>query len=335
MEAASTCAPIDTAGMVYKAVSLVLTDEGFCLPTRPAKAAQQAAEKVLEWSADRENKTTWKLFSDNLVTTLSTCFEDHVIVGKFQKQRERMWERYHKLRSSDSYRATWSKFLEALGCEAIAVFYQFVTDSLLEQLIKLRYPIMVESTDDEASLDFEECSAIRYAAGYVLRSLTKKLSRSKNKQELINCVQEMAEGADESTDSSTEWVRAVDRGGLIHVNDSTYNVFAEIELVVRKHLKRKRARDQDLHGLVDLIVSDEKVLFSWSIASVNWEEEDAEVLLTMIADHWVTMRGFSFAKSLMELYKKKNKQNIQKSKGLRKQLQKPTANHVQEDDGNP
>ena len=82
-------------------------------------------------------------------------------MGKFQKQRERIWGRYHKLRSSDSYRATLSKFLEALGCEAIAVFYQFVTDSLLEQLIKLRYPIMVESIDDEASLDFEECSAIR------------------------------------------------------------------------------------------------------------------------------------------------------------------------------
>ena len=55
----------------------------------------------------------------------------------------------------------------------------------------------------------------------------------------------------------------------------------------------QKARDQDLHGLVDLIVINEKVLFSWSIGSVNWEEEDAEVLLT-----------------------KKNKQNIQKSKGL-------------------
>ena len=135
-----------------------------------------------------------------------------------------MWGRYYKLRSSDSYRVTLSKFLEALGCEAIAVFYQFVTDSLLEQLIKLRYPIMVESIDDKASLDFEECSAIRYAAGYVLRSLTKKLSRSRNKQELINCLQEVEEGADKSTDSSTEWVRVVDRGGLIHVNDSTYNM---------------------------------------------------------------------------------------------------------------
>ena len=42
----------------------------------------------------------------------------------------------------------------------------------------------------------------------------------------------------------------------------------------------QKARDQDLHGLVDLIVINEKVLFSWSIGSVNWEEEDAEVLLT-------------------------------------------------------
>ena len=62
------------------------------------------------------------------------------------------------------------------------------------------------------------------------------------------------------------------------------------------------------------------MFFSWSIASVNWEQENADVLLKMIATHWVTVRGFSFAKSLMELYKKHLKQTIQKSKGLHKQL---------------
>ena len=94
-----------------------------------------------------------------------------------------MWGRYHKLRSSESYRTTWSKFLKALGCEAAGpIFYQFVTDSLMQQLIKLHYPIMVQSTDDEVGIDYEERCTIRYSAESIIRSLTKKILRSKDTQ---------------------------------------------------------------------------------------------------------------------------------------------------------
>ena len=38
----------------------MLKDEGFALPTGPAKVAQETAEKVLEWSS--ENKDGFKYF---------------------------------------------------------------------------------------------------------------------------------------------------------------------------------------------------------------------------------------------------------------------------------
>lgn len=83
---------------------------------------------------------------------------DHTDLKRIKKQR--MWEHYHKMRSSQSFRESWITFLKALGCEAIPVFYQFVTDS---QLIKLRYRVAsVQLADDEVSLDFEESSAVQY-----------------------------------------------------------------------------------------------------------------------------------------------------------------------------
>ena len=51
-----------------------------------------------------------------------------------------------------------------------------------------------------------------------------------------------------------------------------------------------------------------------------WEENEADALLHMLVDHWVTIRGYSFASSYVERYKQKQKKTVQKSKGLRKNL---------------
>ena len=48
-----------------------------------------------------------------------------------------------------------------------------------------------------------------------------------------------------------------------------------------------------------------------------WEENEADALLHMLVDHWVTIRGYSFASSYVERYKQKQKKTVQKSKGLR------------------
>ena len=308
--------------IVHSAVVLVLKDEGFSLPTVPAQMARQTAEKLLEWNS--ENKAAWQSFSESLVNTLSTCFEKDVVLGRIGKQRERMWSRYHKVRTHQSFRNTWITFLKAVGCEADPIFYQFVTDSVMELLIKLQYPVVSTSSTDEVCLDNTEQNAVRYIAGYSIRSLKKKMGRLKlvNKDELIKCLEEMVEN-ERSTHHSADWIKSVDRGGLVHVDDMTYTVFVEIELVTRRYLNSKSARDVNMSSIVELIMVDEDVLFSWSIVAAGWENETSEVLLRLIAKHFITLRGFSFAKSIMELYKKKVKQTVQKSKGLRKQLQNP------------
>ncbi len=83
---------------------------------------------------------------------------------------------------------------------------------------------------------------------------------------------EMSEDdVDESMDESGEWTRAVDRGALIHVSDMVYTVFATMELVLRWYLNSRRAHETDgLQKVTERIVSDEDVVFAWSIMSLNW-----------------------------------------------------------------
>ena len=54
--------------------------------------------------------------------------------------------------------------------------------------------------------------------------------------------------------------------------------------------------------------------------AVDMSEDVAQTLLNMIIDMWVTVRGFSFVKCYLELYKQRQKKITQRSKGLRKEL---------------
>ena len=41
----------------------------------------------------------------------------------------------------------------------------------------------------------------------------------------------------------------------------------------------------------------------WSVVSGEWEEEVGSVLLEMIVNEWVSIRGFSFASAWIEKFK--------------------------------
>ena len=60
--------------------------------------------------------------------------------------------------------------------------------------------------------------------------------------------------------------------------------------------------------------------FFGALLSVEGEEEESKALLELLVDHYITVRGFSFASGFVEKYKQAHKKSTQKSKGLRKQL---------------
>lgn len=145
------------------------------------------------------------------------------------------------------------------------------------------------------------------------------------KKELVQSLTTITEN-DAESDSvcrlDVDWIDSLNRGGLTHVNNMAYMLFTAMELALRQYLSTRRASEVScLDEATIRIINDDDVLLNWSILSVNLEETVAEELFKMIVAHWITLRGFSFAGALLEKYKQLNKKNVQKSKGVRKQLQ--------------
>ena len=115
---------------------------------------------------------------------------------------------------------------------------------------------------------------------------------------------------------STEWLVAVNRGGLITVNDSVYHLFLEAELEIRQHLSAANvSQDTNVKKiLLDKILENEEVLFHLDIISYNWEPVESLELFKIMIEHFITVRGFSFVAGFMELYKQSKKRSIGKQK---------------------
>ena len=126
----------------------------------------------------------------------------------------------------------------------------------------------------------------------------------------------------ELEDESETWTNAVDRGGLNHVSNMTFLMFESMELELRKHLKvtSESASAEAKEVMIKSVSENEDVLFFWSLVSANWSMKEADTLLRMIVEQWITVRGFSFTSAFLEKYKQANKKTVQKSKGLRKNL---------------
>ena len=78
--------------------------------------------------------------------SLSTVNDPH-------SHRECMWELYYKLCSCDGFRSLWEKFIQAsIGLEADPIFYQYVTKSIMEDLIKSMFQITTKASEAENSM---------------------------------------------------------------------------------------------------------------------------------------------------------------------------------------
>ena len=126
---------------------------------------------------------------------------------------------------------------------------------------------------------------------------------------------------DEMHDDSDDWMDSIDRGGgLKHITQMVYLLFTSIEPALRRYI----GLDQpSLTTMKDKIIDDEGVQSSWSTIAVDWEET-ATLLLNMIVDTWIKIRGHLTARAWLESYKLQQK-SVQKSKGIRKQLISSTS----------
>ena len=90
---------------------------------------------------------------------------------------------------------------------------------------------------------------------------------------------------DDDPGASADWIRAVDRGSLIHINNMTFELFLSMEQSIRRCVKA----GQELGDARSQLKEDENVLFYWSILTANRSDD---VDTTILVDLWITVRGF-------------------------------------------
>ena len=173
------------------------------------------------------------------------------------------------------------------------------------------------------NLTYKELNGIRYAAGFVPRAIKKKLQKKKKSDNPLNkdcilCLDELISGDGDAELSSSDLVNSLNRGGLVCVNDMTFELLLSMELELRSHLKINPTHLGD--ELVVQITESEDVLFLWSIISVSWDSDCSTALLKKIAKMWITVRGFAYASAWVEKMKVAQQKTTQKSKGLRKTI---------------
>ena len=280
----------------------------------------RAAEELDEWLKRPENQPSAEEFSSLLLSSVKACIPRDVTSTRL---REKMWTSYHQLRCSAGYISRWQGFLKrSLGVEGHPIFYQSVGNAILEKLVKEKCPVSESAgAEQQPSITTQELNALRYAAGYIPRALSKKLKKSAHplKDELQLCLLDLLDDGDEEGGTAEEWLNLVDRGSLKHVNESTFQVMVAMELELWKHLQSQKPPNF-VHRVTEHILKNEDVLFHWSIVACDWEQEEAEALLQQVVKMWVTIRGFSYASAWVEKFKSTSAKSLQKSKGLRKKL---------------
>ena len=195
---------------------------------------------------------------------------------------------------------------------------------MFQALIKEAFASKTAASVDPKPLTYEESNALRYVAGYVCHKLKKKLTASKHamREKLLLCLMDLCD-EDEEVSNSADWVHAVDRGGLVHVSENTFMSFERMEMIVCSVFNEEKASimmDGVKVELRSTIVTDDDIGFYWCMLTVEVEEAEGKVLLEMIVDMYINIRGFSFSKSMMEMYKQETKRCTQKSKSLRRKL---------------
>ncbi len=173
-------------------------------------------------------------------------------------------------------------------------------------------------------------------AGYVAVSLLKKARKtSKNpalqiKRRLfvrvlqsMKAVQQPGE-PDTLFEYSSHWCELIDRGGLYNISNNVFRLVQSIEMVVRQELNTQNyLPGNDLCAQIsEQVLNDQQILRCWEDIidghiPLRYELYSIE-LLQKIVRLWVTIRGFSFAKTWTLQFESKNK------KGTRKTL-KPEA----------
>ena len=260
-----------------------------------------------------------------LVTAVRTKYSSMIQAVQHYRtlatKREKLWVMFHRF-STEEGRQLCDTCDKAIGLSAPDLFWQLLLErEFLEKISQQQATVTADPSTSTSPpspriLTYVEENAVRYTAGYVIRKLEKKYSRSSSEVGTQCCTALREMGAklsrnrSESDHRSSEWTQRTDRGSLYHVRDSVFNLFVAIELLVDKELsaifntkgkglekvKKEKlswaCRDDDVQSLWYIIISPTTIE----------EESVSQQLLQEIVYLWVTTRGHSKVSKIKEDY---------------------------------
>lgn len=213
---------------------------------------------------------------------------------------------------------------------------QIVCRHLFDSLLKKEIPVCSLSPAEIPDISCDELNAIRYAAGYVIVSVRRKLRLAKsdiptNKAliDFLNTLHVDDNNSDETMlEYTTRWINKVNRGGLFIIGDKVFETFCAMEMVQRTFLKDL---GNPLHHKIDIdaiekeLIEDVDVQFWWALVCACLDNDLTELLLKKIVKLWVTLRGFAYANAIVEQYKECTKTALKRKHALRKDLKSKSA----------
>ena len=215
-------------------------DEGFTLPTKEAHMRlEQARLLIRSLGGDRQDlQEVHATFEDWVMELLSKIIDDIKSGGTID--REKLWRKFHSSRNAKDFKSKWMEYLIHLEItDATPLFYQNVSQELFETLISQKCLINDHgiSTEYIQHMTLDEENAVRYVAGFVIRAVKDKL-KVPNDQEILDILNSMVhvQGASSTFTSSQDWVKSINRGGLIQITEDAHQLFCATEYYVRSQL---------------------------------------------------------------------------------------------------
>jgi hypothetical protein len=99
---------------------------------------------------------------------------------------------------------------------------------------------LAQRSESHRILSYCSQNSIRYTAGSLIRNLIRKHEFHKNNN-IVQVLSRMLKSRDDidDADTSEQWLRSTDHGGLVFITDMTHEHFIEIEVFLYFHFMKK------------------------------------------------------------------------------------------------
>ena len=275
-------------GLVRSALCAVLTDGEYSDEAERSKKAKDEVSQFLKILNENEKcLEQFDIFASNLMDRVDKCLCSSSAITCRSKsvKKEKIWSAFHRVRLGKIDKLWRDLFAFKDVPRLCPLVYQHVTEHLYADLIKIHFIDKLDTCCIEIPpLTTDEENILRYAAGYVPFKLLKQHEKSSSVEAVhfVECLTGMAVNGEESDlmEYTRNWTCQVNLGGLFEINDTTYLLFKEIELNVRKHLfsTLQKTSSDSVDGkrqrIISAVSNDDEVQFHWTLLSVDIESEE-------------------------------------------------------------